>query len=471
MILCSLPFSIVLVTCLVHIPVHAVPPRPVPPPPIAPDDTAESFQSMALGWIAETAMWDNDWIVGIRRKLHGIPELGYNEIKTSAAIKAALDELGIKYKDGYVGGTGIVATIGSKAGPTVALRSDIDALPILEPEGLPFRSEHEGRMHACGHDSHMAMLLGAAKLLKSLEHTLPGTVRLVFQPNEEFGAGGEQIVNQGALDGVDAAFALHIWPLLPSGTLATKPGTIMAGALSFHIKVIGRGGHAAMPHLNADPIVAASAIISSAQTLVSRETSPLGSAVLSVTLLKAGSAYNVIPDVAEFGGTIRTLDHDTMVHLQGRLESLAAAVAAGHGCTTSLDWRLNEQPYYPPTVNDPKVAAMSAAAAAEVLGGEEHVQEAVPSMAGLLGFYEGLYTWVSSGPLHYLGCFCGCKLSHRMLDESLLHKGAAAHVHWQPKPGQPLVDKVACLPIFQHNGRGTAENCPRPVRFHVLLHS
>uniref|UniRef100_A0A6S8GW75 Peptidase M20 dimerisation domain-containing protein n=2 Tax=Dunaliella tertiolecta TaxID=3047 RepID=A0A6S8GW75_DUNTE len=407
--------SAILVTCLVQLSVNAVPPPPLPKE------------------LAANAKASSDWIVGLRRKLHATPELGGNEIKTSATIKAALDELGINYKDGYVG-TGIVATIGNGAGPTVALRSDIDALPILEPEGLPFRSQHEGRMHACGHDSHMSMLLGAAKVLKAMEHLLPGTVRLVFQPNEEFGAGGDQIVQQGALDGVDAAFALHIWPMLPSGSLATRPGTIMAGALSFHIKVNGRGGHAAMPHLNADPIVAASAIISGMQTLVSRETSPLGSAVLSVTLLKAGSAYNVIPDVAEFGGTIRTLDHDTMVHLQGRLESLAAAIAAGFGCTTSLDWRLNEQPYYPPTVNDPKVAAMAAAVAAEVLGGEEHVVEAVPSMAGedfaffcrkvpcTLGF---LGTKNES-----IGAVHGLHTPRFMLDESVLHKGAALHASW-----------------------------------------
>lgn len=188
--------------------------------------------------------------------------------------------------------TGIVASIGSGS-PVVALRADIDALPIEEDSGVDFPSRNQGVMHACGHDGHIAMLLGAARLLKAIESELHGTVKLLFQPAEEGGAGGDRMIKEGALEGVHKAFGLHLWPALPTGVVGTRPGTIMAGSIEFTVHVEGAGGHAAMPHLARDPIVAAASTITALQTLVSRNTSPFDSAVISVTKFWAGGkAFN-----------------------------------------------------------------------------------------------------------------------------------------------------------------------------------
>ncbi|GAX80498.1 hypothetical protein CEUSTIGMA_g7936.t1 [Chlamydomonas eustigma] len=373
------------------------------------------------------------WLVKTRRDLHKIPELGFAEHKTSQYLQDVLTSLNITYSTGHAT-TGIVATIGSGL-PMILLRADIDALPIQEPEGFEARSQHSGVMHACGHDAHMAMLLGAARLLQE-EHkraSLRGTVKLVFQPYEEGGAGADVILNTGVLDGVEAAFGIHVWPALPSGVLATRAGAIMAGALSFEITVKGRGGHAAMPHQNIDPIVAAAGMISSMQTLVSRETSPLGSAVLSVTMMRAGDAFNVIPDTAMFAGTIRSLDHAALLHNQRRVEEMAVAFAAGYGCNASVNWRLDEQPLYPPTVNDPPTAAFTTRVAKKLLG-EGHVVETEPSMGG-----EDFAFFCLKMPCTY--AFLGIRNEdagsvHALhsprftLDEGELFKGAAMHTVW-----------------------------------------
>ncbi|KAL6753953.1 hypothetical protein V8C86DRAFT_2714039 [Haematococcus lacustris] len=374
------------------------------------------------------------WVVGLRRQLHRVPELGWHEQKTAAAVTAVLTELGIPYEQG-VAGTGVVGHLGTGPGPVVMLRADMDGLPIQEPEGLDFQSQHPGAMHACGHDGHMAMLLGAARLLKAREQLgqVHGRVKLVLQPFEEGGAGADKMVKHGVLEGVQAAFGLHVMPFLPSGVFASRPGTIMAGALSFHINITGRGGHAAMPHLNVDPVVAAAAVITALQTLVSRETSPLGSAVLSVTLLRAGDSYNVIPDVAQLGGTIRALDHEAMMRLQSRVGSLSEGVAQGYGCSAEVDWRQDQQPYYPPTVNDAAVERVTQQMAAKLLGADKVVQvepimpaedfsfycQQVPCTFGFLGIRNE-----TLGSVHNLHS------PQFLLDESVLHKGAALHAAW-----------------------------------------
>jgi IAA-amino acid hydrolase len=207
-------------------------------------------------------------------------------------------------------------------------------------------------------------------------------VLLVFQPAEEGGAAADIMIKEGAVEGAGAAFALHVMPTVDVGLVATRPGTIMAGAYSFEITLAGRGGHAALPHLNVDPVVAAAALVGALQTLVSRETSPLGSAVLSITTLSAGSgAFNVIPDNARLAGTLRALTHEHIEALRGRIASMAAAVAAAYGCTASVDWREDIQPYYPPTVNDPAAAAFAARVASGLLGAAS-VRETEPLMAG-----------------------------------------------------------------------------------------
>lgn len=213
------------------------------------------------------------------------------EHNTSATIRKHLDDLGIKYEF-PVAKTGIVAKLGNGS-PVVALRADIDALPIMEDSGVEFPSKNPGVMHACGHDGHIAMLLGAARLLKRMESKLQGTVVLLFQPAEEGGAGGDLMIKEGALEGVDSAFGMHLWPNLPTGVVGTRAGTIMAGSIEFTVRFEGAGGHGAMPHLTKDPVVAAAQAITAVQTLVSRNTSPFDSAVISVTKIWAGGkAFN-----------------------------------------------------------------------------------------------------------------------------------------------------------------------------------
>ncbi|MDR2490193.1 MAG: amidohydrolase [Spirochaetaceae bacterium] len=239
--------------------------------------------------------------------LHSHPELSYAEFETTAHIRAALLEAGIAVLDTPLA-TGLVAEIhGGRTGATVALRADIDALPINEESGVAYSSIHEGRMHACGHDFHTSGLLGAALLLQERRKNLAGAVRLLFQPAEEVSGGAAGMIAAGGLDGVEEIYGLHVMPNLKSGVVAVTEGATFAATLKFSIRIQGKGGHAAMPELCADPIVAAAALISSAQTIVSRNTGPFESVVVSCTHIEAGTAWNIIPDTAFIEGTIRAL--------------------------------------------------------------------------------------------------------------------------------------------------------------------
>jgi IAA-amino acid hydrolase len=299
------------------------------------------------------------YVTRLRRTLHASPEVKWQERETAGIVERALQELGLPYTSG-VAGTGVVATLGSGE-PVVALRADMDALLV------------DGRLlHACGHDAHMAMLLGAARLLKARQ--LPaGTVKLVFQPAEEGGAGAAAMVEAGAVAGVSAMFALHVMPYAgqPTGTLASRAGTIMAASAAWLVRFEGRGGHAALQHQNVDPVVAAAAAISALQTLVSRETSALDSAVISATFLSAGAdgAFNVAPSHADVGGTLRALSDATFVRLQGRMRDVLHHVALAHGCNASLSFAPDGRPRpYPPTVNDAAAWGFARRVSATVFG-------------------------------------------------------------------------------------------------------
>jgi IAA-amino acid hydrolase len=320
-----------------------------------------------------------DWIVDIRRTLHRHPELMYEEVETSRLVRKTLDELDIGYR-WPVAETGVVAMLGNPDGPCVALRADMDALPIHEEADVDFRSEVDGKMHACGHDCHTAMLLGAARLLKEREARLPGAIKLFFQPAEEGGAGGDRMCKEGALENptVQRAFGIHVWPFAPSGTLAGRVGTLLAAAGQLRIKVRGRGGHAAIPHLTLDPVVTASKIVLELQTLVSRELDPLASGVLSITAVHGGEAFNVIPEEVELRGTIRSLTLDGLHHLQRRIREVAEHVAAGNGLTAEVDFPGND---YPPTANDGHCWDVARQVGAELLGADA-VLDVPPLMAG-----------------------------------------------------------------------------------------
>ena len=232
------------------------------------------------------------WAVAIRRDLHRIPELQFDLPLTSARVQEALTELGIEFKAGYAG-HGIVAEIGTGALPCVALRADMDALPILEQVDIDFKSKHDGKMHACGHDVHTSMLLGAARLLKENEAAINGTVKLIFQPAEEGGAGALKMINEGMLEAhppIQMIFAMHVAPFLPAGEVASRAGVIMAATGFFHITFTGKGGHAAMPDTTVDPIICSSSAIMSIQTIVSRNLRPMDEGVVRYYVVKCIAA-------------------------------------------------------------------------------------------------------------------------------------------------------------------------------------
>jgi IAA-amino acid hydrolase len=321
----------------------------------------------------------NDWIVAIRRELHQYPELMYEEVKTSAVVRRTLDELKIPYR--YpVATTGVVATIGNGNGPCVALRADMDALPIHEEVDVAFRSKIDGKMHACGHDCHTAMLLGAARLLKERESEVHGTVKLFFQPAEEGGAGGDRMCKEGALENPDVQriFGIHVWPFLPAGAVGSRAGVFLAAAGVLEITVTGKGGHAAMPHVTFDPVVASAKIICELQTIVSREVDPLEPAVISVTTVHGGDAHNVIPQSVKLAGTVRSLTLAGLRFLQQRVREVATQVAAANRCEARVEFPGND---YPPVLNDETCWHSARAMAGEMLG-EKAVLELPPVMGG-----------------------------------------------------------------------------------------
>ena len=314
-----------------------------------------------IGQIAEFHDDLKEW----RHDIHAHPELGFEEERTSAFVAQKLAEFGCEVFRG-IGKTGVVGRLRAGNSPrAIGLRADMDALPIEEATNLPYRSQNHGRMHACGHDGHTTMLLGAARYLAETRN-FDGTVHLIFQPAEEGLGGGAAMVADGLFDRFpcDAIFGMHNRPGLAVGKFQIRTGSMMAGGAYFDIAITGRGAHGARPEAGIDPVVAASHIAVALQTIVSRNVRPIDTAVVSVTQVHAGEAYNVIPERAVMRGTVRCFSRETMTMIEYNMRRIATGVAGGFGATAELDFR----PIFPPLVNDEIEARFIADVAAELVG-------------------------------------------------------------------------------------------------------
>jgi hippurate hydrolase len=366
-------------------------------------------------------------IVALRRAIHAEPELGLETPLTLAKVRAELAGLPLEWREGTTC-TGAVATLkGARPGPLVLLRGDMDALPMPEETGLEFSSAIPGRMHACGHDTHTAMLAGAARMLCERHAELAGEVCFMFQPGEEGFHGARFMLEEGLLDPLpDAAFALHVMPNAPHGVLASRTGTLLASADKLEISIEGRGGHASMPHWTRDPIPVACEIVSAIQTLVTRRFDAAEATVITVTQIHAGTAHNIIPDRVELSGTIRTLSPARRQAVRPALRELAEGIAAAHGCRAEVVITDG----FPPTVNDPRAVDLFEAVARELPGGQfeclaspimgaedfSYVLEKVPGAMAFLGVAAEGSDWASC---------CGIHSSRMMVDETVLPRGAA----------------------------------------------
>ncbi len=305
--------------------------------------------------------------IAIRRDLHQHPEAAYEEVRTSGVVAERLRELGLNPQTGLAQ-YGVMALIegGAGDGPTILLRADLDALPVDEENDVPYRSQVPGRMHACGHDGHTAILLGVAAVLQQRRAALRGRVKLVFQPAEESRGGAKPMIEAGVLENprVDQAYGLHLWAPYETGTVGVGTGPIMASSDVINIRIAGAGGHAAMPAECVDPVVVAAHLVTAIQSIVSRNVPPLEGAVVSVTQLHAGDAFNVIPDEAQLCGTVRTFNPTVRDRIMERLGSLVTSVAAAFGATGELRVRRG----YPVVVNDAAAADLVRGVAAEVVG-------------------------------------------------------------------------------------------------------
>lgn len=335
-----------------------------------------------------------------RRHLHTIPELMFECHQTAAFVVERLREFGITEIHEGIATTGIVAIIeGQGDGPTIGLRADMDALPMQEETGLPYASTIDGMMHACGHDGHTTMLLGAARYLAETRN-FKGRVALIFQPAEENGGGGEVMVKEGILDTFDIkeVYALHNAPGVEVGNFYTTPGPIMAAADSFDIHIVGNGGHGAMPHATADPIMAAVGIANAIQTIVSRNNYSQDNLVVSITQIHTGSADNVVPEKAYMNGTVRTFDPAVRTMVMARLEAIVAGQAAAYGVEARMDYLVG----YPATINEPERTEFAAEVAREIAGDAGVDGNAPPEMgaedfAYLLEKRPGSYLFVGNG--------------------------------------------------------------------------
>jgi hippurate hydrolase len=340
-------------------------------------------------------------ITAWRRQLHANPEILYDVHQTAAFVADKLRAFGVDEVVTGLGRTGVVGVIKGKGASdrAIGLRADMDALPITERTGVPYASGNDGKMHACGHDGHTAMLLGAARHLAETRN-FDGTVVVIFQPAEEGGGGGRAMVEDGLMErfSISEVFGMHNMPGIALGQFAMRVGGIMAGTDQFAIDIEGHGGHAAMPHLATDPVIVAAHIITGLQTLVSRNVDPIRSAVLSVTTVNAGTAYNVIPRTARLTGTVRTLDEDVRAQMEAGIKRLAPQLALAFGARATVNWL----PGYPVTANAAEQTGFAAEVAREVAGADRVDADVSPTMGGedfayMLNARPGTYVFLGNG--------------------------------------------------------------------------
>jgi hippurate hydrolase len=336
-----------------------------------------------------------------RQHLHQHPELGFDLHETADFVAARLREFGVDEIHTGIATTGIVAIInGQKDGPTVGLRADMDALPIVEETGADYASVNDGVMHACGHDGHTTMLLGAAKYLSETRN-FAGRVALIFQPAEENGGGGGVMVEEGIMDrfDIEQVYALHNAPGFAEGHFFTTPGPIMAAVDTFHIHIKGVGGHGAMPHDSRDPVVAAVGIVQAIQTISSRNHYALDDLVISVTQIHTGSAENIIPETAYINGTVRTFDPEVQKMVMARMQEIVSGMGPAYGVTADLNYEV----WYPATVNDADKTAFAATVARDVAGADNVVDDYPREMGAedfsyMLNARPGAYLFLGAGP-------------------------------------------------------------------------
>lgn len=369
--------------------------------------------------------------VRLRRLIHREPELGLELPLTQAKILDSLADLDLEITTGTALSSVVATLRGQGDGPVIVLRGDMDALPMPEDSGEPFASEHDGMMHACGHDSHVAMLAGAAKLLHARRSELRGTVKFLFQPGEEGHHGAKHCLDEGLLrdPDVDAGFAIHITPNRRSGTLATRPGPLMASADTLKITVTGQGGHASMPHGAIDPVPVACEIVTALQTLITRTVDAFKPAVLTVASIHAGTTSNVIPEGAELLGTLRTVDERTRAAVHEGIEQVATGIAAAHGCGAVVEIERG----YPVTVNDAGFVEFAADVLRDLVG-EPNVSM---MQAPVMGAEDWSYVLQEvPGAMVFLGvCPDGdnprqahaCHSNRMRLDEEAMATGIAAY--------------------------------------------